>query len=350
MKLALATILLMFILKTHGQNSKDDPVQNFETLWSEFNLRYANFELKSVNWQDIYTQYRPQITENSTSNELFDVSCKMLSELNDGHVNLSGKTNVKERRCAVPYSFHLYDEFGSLKKFTPLILKTLNEQKFSPLSNTNGKGIISHAISKDYGYLSIREFEDFRIGEIKKSMTKALKAFEDKKGVIIDVRLNGGGSDKNSYRIAGRFTDKKRLGHYKKTRIKGTQDFTPLESWYLEPKGKKTFTKPIIILTSDWSASATEIFVLAMKELPYVTVIGNRTEGIFSDLFGFKLPNGWWASLSHQQYFSTKMINYEGKGIEPDFKILNYKKDKSDNVLLKAIELLDKSTVNNASN
>ena len=44
------------------------------------------------------------------------------------------------------------------------------------------------------------------------------------------------------------------------------------------------------------------------------------------------------------------MINYEGKGIEPDFKILNYKKDKSDNVLLKAIELLDKSTVNNASN
>ncbi len=53
MKLALATILLMFILKTHGQNSKDDPVQNFETLWSEFNLRYANFELKSVNWQDI---------------------------------------------------------------------------------------------------------------------------------------------------------------------------------------------------------------------------------------------------------------------------------------------------------
>ncbi len=42
----------------------------------------------------------------------------------------------------------------------------------------------------------------------------------------------------------------------------------------------EVFTKPIIILTSDWSASATEIFVLAMKELPYVTVIGNRTEGI----------------------------------------------------------------------
>tara|TARA_R100001369_G_scaffold3540_8_gene10975 strand:+ start:25260 stop:25379 length:120 start_codon:yes stop_codon:yes gene_type:complete len=37
------------------------------------------------------------------------------------------------------------------------------------------------------------------------------------------------------------------------------------------------------------------------------------------------------------------MVNYEGKGIEPDFKILNYKNDNSDAVLLKAIEVLNKN-------
>ena len=58
-------------------------------------------------------------------------------------------------------------------------------------------------------------------------------------------------------------------------------------------------------------------------------------------MFEFKLPNGWEASLSHQKYFSSKMVNYEGEGIEPDFKILNYKADTSDRVLLKAIEILD---------
>ena len=83
------------------------------------------------------------------------------------------------------------------------------------------------------------------------------------------------------------------------------------------------------------------IYALAMRELPYVTIVGNQTEGIFSDMFEFKLPNGWKASLSHQKYFSSKMVNYEGNGIEPDFKILNYKTDTSDRVLLKAIEILN---------
>lgn len=341
MKLIFSIAIIIFNLDIQAQNLKDDPVQNFEKLWSEFNLRYANFKLKSVNWQNIYSQYRPQITESTTSNELFDVSCHMLQQLSDGHVNLSGLTNLGVRRCSAPYSYEIIDEFGSLEKIIPLIKNTLVNQNFSALSNINGMGLIRCAVSEDYGYLIINQFDGFAIGEVKKSMRKALEQFEDKKGVIVDVRLNGGGYDKIAYKIAGRFVDKKRLGHYKKTRIKGTQDFTSRQSWYLKPKGKIQFTKPIIILTSDWSASATEVFALAMRELPYVTIVGNQTEGIFSDMFEFKLPNGWKASLSHQKYFSSKMVNYEGKGIEPDFKILNYKIDTSDHVLLKAIEILD---------
>ncbi len=158
---------------------------------------------------------------------------------------------------------------------------------------------------------------------------------------IIDVRLNGGGYDKIAFEITGRFVEKKRLGHYKKIRIRGTQDFTSLKSWYLKPKTKIQYTKSIIILTSDRSASVTEIFALARQELSYVTVIRNQTEGIFSDMFEFKLSNGWKASLSRQKYFSSKMVNYYGKGIEPYFKILNYKTDTSDSVKRKVIEMLD---------
>lgn len=346
LKLTLSAICSIFMIHVDAQNSKNDPIENFESLWSEFHLRYANFESKSVDWQDIYDRYRPQITPTSTSNQLFDVSCKMLQELKDGHVTLKGKTDIGERDCGVPYTYHLEDEFGDIENLMPVLLKTLKTETFSSLSKKIGNGYIRYSTSSDYGYLIISDFEGFAIGEIKRSMKAAMKLFKNKKGLIIDIRLNGGGSDESAYKIAGRFTENKRLGHYKKTKIKGTKEFTELESWYLHPTGKEQFTKPIVVLTSDWSASAAEVFLLAMKELPYVTIVGNRTEGIFSDMFEFKLPNGWNASLSNMQFFSSKMLNFEGKGIEPDIKILNYKEDAYDNVLLEAIALLDKKTKN----
>lgn len=347
MKLITTSIFLMLFLNVNAQNSKDDPVWNFELMWSEFNNRYANFELKEVDWQEVYDKYRPQINKKSTSDEVFDVCCKMLQELNDGHVTLSGKINGKKRKCnTVKYKVHLFEEFGDLSNFMAVTYKTLKKEQFSSLRPKISNGNLRHATSNDYGYLFIGQFNGFTTRKVDRIMKKAIKQFENKKGLIIDVRTNGGGLDKYCYQIAGRFADKKRLAQYEKVRIKGTQNFTELDSLFLSPKGEKQFTKPIVILTSNISASATEVFLLAMKELPYVTVIGNRTEGIFSDMRTLRFPNGWRVTLSHEQYFSADMINYEGIGIEPDIKILNYKKDEFDNVILKAIELLDDITKN----
>ena len=84
-----------------------------------------------------------------------------------------------------------------------------------------------------------------------------------------------------------------------------------------------------------------------MKELPYVTIVGDNTDGIFSDKYEFKLPNKWRVSLSNQQYFDADMNNYEGIGIEPDYKLLNKPEDLingADPLIMKAMELLDEAT------
>ncbi|MEM6298818.1 MAG: S41 family peptidase, partial [Bacteroidota bacterium] len=102
-----------------------------------------------------------------------------------------------------------------------------------------------------------------------------------------------------------------------------------------------------IILTSDFTASAAEVLLLLTKDLPYVILVGGHTEGIFSDMYEFSLPNGWDVSLSHQQYFSLDNINYEGVGIPPDIEIINRKEDLEnghDSVLKKAIEELERRT------
>jgi len=247
MKLYSTFIFFLLCLNVNAQNAKKDPIQNFEHLWSEFNLRYANFELKEVDWQEMHDKYRPKITENTTSDELFEVCCEMLQELNDGHVNLFGKTNVKKKHCgSSTHKFHLVEEFDEDENLMPLVGKTLEKENFSSLRPRKPRGIIRYTTSSDYGYLFILQFTGFTTRGLNRVLKKALNQFENKKGLIIDVRINGGGEDRFAYEIAGRFADKKRLGHLKKTRIKGTQNFTELESHYLNPKGWKPFRRYFI--------------------------------------------------------------------------------------------------------
>lgn len=161
--------------------------------------------------------------------------------------------------------------------------------------------------------------------------------------MIIDLRFNEGGWDVVSYKLAGRFVTEERTGHFKKTRKKGTADYGPLDEWIVKPTRKDKFLAPVVILTSDYTASAAEVFLFAMKDLPNITIVGDSTEGIFSDMYEFKLSNKWQVSLSHQKFYSSDMVNYEGKGIPPDIELLNTFSEiekGQDVVLRKAVELL----------
>lgn len=329
------------------------PVENFDYLWKTFNERYANFDLKQVDWQAMYEKYRPMINEETSNDSLFKVCGRMLQELNDGHVTLSREKN--DESIGPPYDFLIEREFPTKEgqwNFGKVIGSTLEDNKFGkPTIATMRNGSrIQFRTSEDYGYFRIDDMEGLSFGALKKTLDQALTAFSSKKGLIIDLRFNGGGWDYTSYKIANRFISEKQVGHYKKTRKKGTEEFTPLKTWYLKPEGKVQFlNKPIIILTSDFTASAAEVFVLAMKTQPNVVLVGDTTEGIFSDMHEFKMPNKWDVTLSHQQFFSAKMVNYEGTGLVPDHKVLNSKEDVkngADPVILKALEVLAKLVKN----
>jgi C-terminal processing protease CtpA/Prc len=78
-----------------------------------------------------------------------------------------------------------------------------------------------------------------------------------------------------------------------------------------------------VLLTCDAVFSGGEVFALAIRQLPYVTILGDHTNGIFSYQLERKLPNGWEYRLSYQQYFSADMVCYEGKGVPADIELLN---------------------------
>ncbi len=354
MKIISTVFLLVFfqIIGFAQLQEINSPIKNFDALWNKFDERYANFDLKQVDWDKIYKTYRPLIDEQTTNQELFEVCCTMLQELKDGHVRIEPDFEESDIECGPPYEFQLELEFDTAEKqkaFEAVIEKELSNQGFSSSTSptiTEATNFQAR-VSNDFAYLRLDEMtEAITFGKFKKTLDNAILSFQKKKGLIIDLRFNGGGFDYIGYILASRFVPKnKTIGHYERKRIKGENTYTPMKYKEVKSKGTYQFTKPIVILMSDYTASAAEVFILLMRELPNVTLIGDRTEGIFSDMYEFKLPNKWQVSLSHQQYFSSTKENFEGKGISPDIKVLNTNNDiqnQEDAVLQTAINYLKK--------
>lgn len=324
-----------------------DPEKNFEFLWTTFNDRYPFFELRKVDWKAQYNRYRPQVTRDTSDRELFYTLSAMLEPLNDGHVELMAttKTGRVKRYFRAEKTPRFYQEF-SKKEIKPLFrttAKTLAGYGFGRPEAT-AAWIIRYCRSPEFAYIRILELEGIK----KRKLTQALDAIardcRTLKGVIIDIRDNPGGDDSTVIAIVNRFCDRKRAAFRRKTKIgPGEDDFKPVKSWHMEPQGSSQFTGPIVLLTCDSVFSGAEVFALAIKQLPYVTIIGDHTNGIFSYQLEKKLPNGWEIRLSYQVYLSPDMVCYEGRGVPPDIEMRNFKSDiqnGTDPLIIRAVEVL----------
>ena len=148
-----------------------------------------------------------------------------------------------------------------------------------------------------------------------KALDDALEAFAGAKAVIVDVSNNRGGYDSVSLRIAGRFADRARLAWSKNAT--GTQDVVP-QAFHVDPARGARYTGPVYLVTSDVTVSAGETFTLAMRALPNVVQVGERTRGALSDQLNKPLPNGWMLTLPAEIYRDPRGERFEAVGIPPD--------------------------------
>ncbi len=312
----------------------NNTVANFNSLWNEFDTKYGLFRIKSIDWDSVYSVYRPQINEQSSDAELYNVLTNMLSTLNDNHVALV-PTDSK-------YPFFQSGILGTMDSITDFDLEIvksnyLTNPKFEVPFFTYG------LLPNNIGYIHIEGFSDLP-KNLKKPMTNILNNLKETDGIVIDVRGGYGGEDLAGQYIAGCFTENSIL--YMKTRVKsgiGKDDFTEFENWYIKPEGDFQYLKPIVVLTHRFTISARETYCLAMKVLPQVIFVGDTTSGAFSNQINRELPNGWGYSVSIGEWVDENEISYEGKGLVPDFVVQNKKQDilnGKDEALEKAIDIL----------
>tara|TARA_B100001123_G_scaffold412978_1_gene510877 strand:+ start:4243 stop:5325 length:1083 start_codon:yes stop_codon:yes gene_type:complete len=352
--LSFALILLLFPMQgghaKPGKKQTNDPEANFEQLWQIFNKRYAFFKLRNVDWAQQYKIFRPKVTKDTTEKELFGIFCEMLAPLKDGHVNLKAKgADGFKGKFNAEDTPHFYKEFTSQRLVDELFAlseKNLSQKGFGAAKDDTI--LFRYAQSDTLGYLRVLEFEGLSKKKADKALDRILDAFDGLDGLIVDIRDNPGGTDAMVYQIAGRFVDKERVGHHRRTKIgPGEEEFSEVKTRMMKPLGKKQFTKPIVLLTNDTSFSAADVFSMVMKELPHVHVIGDHTNGIFSNMFEAKLPNGWKYTFSFQRYYSAAMVCFEAKGIPVHQEALNRKEDLDkgvDPVIRAALEYLAKQT------
>ena len=324
----------------------DHPVAVFDALVEIFNTHYAFFSVRDVDWARVVEMHRNQVNNDLSDKELFKIIKSLLSNINDGHVTLTARINGTQR------SFDAGRPRASdrLKRFK-LDRKASNKASYwmrgigeklvdDDVETGAGKAIRFGLIDEEIGVLSIRSMSGGGRKAIDNAMDRAMELFEDARAVIIDVSMNGGGDDAFARRIASRFVAERTLGYYK---YAGDGEGERPQPIYIEPGKGKRYTGPIFLITSHKTASAAEIFTLALRALPNVTHVGDATEGILSDMLEKRLPNGWRLSLSNEVYLDVRKTLWEGKGIQPDiFADVRKRKKAKDKHKLAARQFVDR--------
>ncbi|WP_171045338.1 serine hydrolase [Pseudoalteromonas rubra] len=351
--------------------SGDDPVANFEYFWHTFNDYYAFFELRDINWQAAYTAYRPQISADTSAEQLANVFEAMLEDFDDTHVSLTddkrfeisgeGGTELYEdlawlmqQRHGDEWEDHIDEAYdGQLSAFARMTGLYLLDKKLTRYKDSNalGWGILEGNL----GYIRIdreaamlaneeTEVDEFfaviphakqDIEDTRTLMTEVMKDLADSDGIIIDLRVNDGGFDGVSFEIARFFNDKAQTVAYKQ--ILNADYQQDKQALTLKAAPDQAYTKPVYVLTGELAYSAGEVLTQTLKSLPHVTLIGGATNGAVSDALDFKLPNGWTGSLSHQTYSDLNDQVLEVTGVTPDISVPVYATKEvewmSDNVL-----------------
>ncbi len=314
------------------------PRRVFEILWHTFNDYYAFFNERGVDWKQRYTDFQARFTDTMDEPALWEALTELLSVIKDGHINLVSSTQAFSADEQAAFITILEDAFAAQSQYTDLsaFMQAQFGRYFATLTTRyldldssvqHASGVVRWGtINNDIGYLSLLGMAGLTSNAdasgttemlaMQSIMDQVMTDLSDTRAMIIDIRFNSGGYDAVAMAVANRFTDRRRLAMTKTAR--SYQGETAAKALYLEPEEDDVYLKPVVVIAGPDSVSAAEIFLLAMRALPQVTLIGETSRGIFSDMLGKALPNGWIFTLSNEVYRDHLGVGHEAVGTPPE--------------------------------
>lgn len=193
-------------------------------------------------------------------------------------------------------------------------------------------------ISDDIGYIKFTSFDETTAEDFKKQYQELAK--KNIKSLIIDLRNNGGGIVDKALEIADYIADKDSVLLYEVDKNN--------KETVRKAKTDPIINMPIIILTNENTASASEILAGALKDLGKAKTVGTTTygKGVIQQIL--KLNDGSGLKITIEEYQTPNKKKINKVGIEPDEKVelpdsvesIFTIKESEDTQLQKAIDML----------
>jgi C-terminal processing protease CtpA/Prc len=311
---------------------------------------------------------RAIITEIGNSNDVAKVNLKIGDEI----LKIDGK-DVREllEEEIYPYVFASTDQWRDIKAFRYLLRGPASSEINLRIKNAEGKQR-NIVLTRDLGWgrnmprkehtdfeyrdlgdgISYVAINTFKTSEVVDEFRKHMDRIRGSKGLIIDVRENGGGNSGNGDRIVSLLIDKPILNSPWKTpqHIAAFQAWGRPEKWhigemdYVEPNEEmERFSGPIIALMGPESFSAAEDFLVLLHSSKRATLVGGKTGGSTGQPLRFKFDYGVDGRICTKRNTYPDGREFVGIGVIPDVEVHATRQsitEGKDIVLQRGIEVL----------
>ncbi|MBQ9826967.1 MAG: S41 family peptidase [Firmicutes bacterium] len=187
------------------------------------------------------------------------------------------------------------------------------------------------------GYIQIDSFESATANDFKAALDDLTA--QGAKGLVIDLRNNGGGLVDVSVKIADMLMDQGTVVY--------TEDQYKKKDYYTTRAGRTEL--PYVVLVNEYTASASEILSAGIQDNNEGVIVGTKTygKGIIQSLYPssmiqdrYSWDDGSAVKITIMQYFSPSGKTIHKVGITPDYIVELVEGDETDYQLEKAIEVL----------
>jgi peptidase S41-like protein len=246
----------------------------FDEVWKAFDREYAGFGLlPKLDWEKAGNEWRKELDRVETVFDTAAVIAELVACLEDLHAW------VRAGDEGLP----------GYSRPRPLNAPEAGLEKILGPQQIAGEEL-GWCRKGDYGYVALYGLTDPKLPE---HFDRTLEALKGTKGLVVDLRWNGGGGEDLAAKVASRFVDKERVYSVNQYRSGSKHDeLGPKLERSFAPRGPWRYENPVVVLWGRKTMSSAESMALMFAQCPQVTTMGDWSAGSSANPRQLALPCG----------------------------------------------------------